>query len=102
MRLAELVSIDYSDIKSDGTLVITGKGNKERTVYLNQACIDAVTEYMKVRPNDKVKDKALFISSRYQRISPRMVEIMVANNLEKQVLAVEDCLCINFDILPPP
>ena len=83
MRLAELVSIDYSDIKSDGTLVITGKGNKERTVYLNQACIDAVTEYMKVRPNDKVKDKALFISSRYQRISPRMVEIMVANNLEK-------------------
>lgn len=83
MRLAELVSIDYSDIKSDGTLVITGKGNKERTVYLNQACIDAVTEYMKVRPNDKVKDKALFISSRYQRISPRMVEIMVTKNLEK-------------------
>lgn len=83
MRLAELVSIDYTDIKSDGTLVITGKGNKERTVYLNQACIDAITEYMKVRPNDKVKDRALFISSRYQRISPRMVEIMVANNLEK-------------------
>lgn len=83
MRLAELVSIDYSDIKSDGTLVITGKGNKERTVYLNQACIDAVTEYMKVRPNDKVKDKALFISSRYQRISPRMVETMVASYLEK-------------------
>lgn len=83
MRLAELVSIDYSDIKSDGTLVITGKGNKERTVYLNQACIDAVTEYMKVRQNDKVKDKALFISSRYQRISPRMVETMVASYLEK-------------------
>lgn len=83
MRLAELVSIDYSDIKSDGTLVITGKGNKERTVYLNQACIDAVTEYMKVRPNDKVKDKALFISSRYQRISPRMVETLVASYLEK-------------------
>ncbi|MDO4364150.1 MAG: tyrosine-type recombinase/integrase, partial [Clostridia bacterium] len=80
---AELVSIDYTDIKSDGTLVITGKGNKERTVYLNQACIDAITEYMKVRPNDKVKDRALFISSRYQRISPRMVETMVANNLEK-------------------
>lgn len=83
MRLAELVSIDYSDIKSDGTLVITGKGNKERMVYLNQACIDAVTAYMKVRPNDGVKDKALFLSSRNQRISPRMVEIMVKNYLEK-------------------
>ena len=77
MRLSELVSINYNDIKSDGTIVITGKGNKERTIYLNQACIDAITAYMKVRPNDKVKDRALFLSSRYQRINPRTVEMMV-------------------------
>jgi site-specific recombinase XerD len=83
MRLAELVSIDYSDIKSDGTIVITGKGNKERTIYLNQACLDAITAYMKVRPNDGVRDRALFLSARNQRISPRMVEIMVNKNLEK-------------------
>ena len=62
MRLAELVSIDYNDIRSDNTLTITGKGNKERTVYLNNA---------------------LFLSARNQRISPRMVEIMVNKNLEK-------------------
>ena len=83
MRLAELVSIDYSDIKSDGSIVITGKGNKERTVYLNQACLDAITAYMKVRPNDGVRDRALFLSARNQRINPRTVEIMVNNNLEK-------------------
>ncbi len=83
MRLAELVSIDYTDIKSDGTLVITGKGNKQRTVYLNQACVDAITDYMKVRPNDKVKDRALFLSSRYQRINQRTVQIMVEKYLEK-------------------
>jgi site-specific recombinase XerD len=83
MRLAELVSIDYTDIKADGTLVITGKGNKERFVYLNQACIDAITSYMKVRPNDGVKDRALFLSSRNQRINPRTVEIMVNSNLQK-------------------
>ena len=77
MRLSELVSINYNDIKSDGTIVITGKGNKERTIYLNQACIEAITAYMKVRPNDKVKDRALFLSSRYQRINPRTVEMMV-------------------------
>lgn len=77
MRLSELVSINYNDIKSDGTIVITGKGNKERTIYLNQACIDAITAYMKIRPNDKVKDRALFLSSRYQRINPRTVEMMV-------------------------
>ena len=83
MRLSELVSIDYNDIKADGTLVITGKGNKERTVYLNQACINAVTTYMKVRPHDGVKDKALFLSSRNQRISPKTVQHMVYAYLDK-------------------
>lgn len=83
MRLAELVSIDYNDVRADGTLVITGKGNKERTVYLNNACLYAINEYMKVRPRDGVKDRAMFLSNRLQRISPRMVEIIVQNYLEK-------------------
>lgn len=83
MRLSELVSIDYNDIRSDNTLVITGKGNKERTIYLNNACIDAINEYRKVRPNEGVKDRALFLSARNQRINPRTIEIMVNNNLEK-------------------
>lgn len=83
MRLSELVSIDYTDIRSDGTLVITGKGNKERSVYLNQACIDAITAYMKVRPNDGVKDRALFLSSRNQRINNRTVEIIVQKYIDK-------------------
>jgi len=83
MRLAELVSIDYNDIKADGSLIITGKGNKERTVYLNQAFIIAITAYMKKRPNDGVKDRALFLSSRNQRISPKTVQHIVYTNLDK-------------------
>jgi site-specific recombinase XerD len=83
MRLSELVSINYNDIKADGSLVITGKGNKERVIYLNQACIDAYTSYMKVRPNDGVKDKALFLSSRNQRISPKTVQHIVYTYLDK-------------------
>lgn len=83
MRLSELVSIDYTDIKSDGTIIITGKGNKERKVYLNNACLRAIADYMKVRPNDKVKDRALFLSSRNQRISRRSVQQIVEKYLEK-------------------
>ncbi len=83
MRLAELVSIDYNDIKADGSLVITGKGNKERIVYLNDACIRAIAEYRKVRPNEGVKDRALFLSSRNQRISPKTVQHIVYTNLDK-------------------
>lgn len=83
MRLAELVSIDYNDIKADGSLVITGKGNKERNVYLNTACLVAINNYLKVRQNEGVKDRALFLSSRNQRISPKTVQHIVYSNLDK-------------------
>lgn len=83
MRLSELVSINYNDIKEDGSVIIKGKGNKERKVYLNQACLDAVIEWLKKRPNDNVKDRALFLSSRNQRISPKTVQHMVYSYLNK-------------------
>lgn len=83
MRLSELCSIDYNDIKDDGSLTIIGKGNKERVVYLNQACINAIISYMRVRPNDGVKDKALFLSSRNQRISAKTVQHIVYSYLDK-------------------
>ena len=83
MRLSELVSIDYNDIKADGSLVITGKGNKERNVYLNTACLVAINNYLKVRPTDGVRDRALFLSARNQRISPKTVQHIVYSNLDK-------------------
>ncbi len=79
LRLSELVGINLEHIKGD-TLSVIGKGNKERSVHLNKACLDAIEAYLKVRPVDKVKGddrRALFISKKYKRISPRMVEIMV-------------------------
>lgn len=86
LRLSELVSINYTDIKDNNTLVVRGKGNKERTVYLNEACVTAIRNYMAVRPVDKVRQKdktALFLSSRFQRISPKTVQHMVYGYLDK-------------------
>ncbi len=84
LRLSELVSINYNDIRDNGTLTITGKGNKERTIYLNNACLEAIKNYMAVRPVDNVRDKdALFLSARLQRISPKTVQHIVYENLEK-------------------
>ena len=86
MRLAELVSLNYTDIRSDHTVRIVGKGNKERIIYLNSACMDAFNEYMKVRPADGLpqKDKyALFISSRNKRVSRELVQQIVYKYLEK-------------------
>ncbi len=84
MRLSELVSLNLSDIRSNNTIVVTGKGNKERTIYLNNACIDAINAYLPFRPVDGVKDKnALFISRQKSRISPKTVQYIVKSTLEK-------------------
>lgn len=87
LRLSELVALNYNAIKitdDAATVVITGKGNKERTVYLNRACVAAVTAYMRVRPKDGVVDKyALFLSNRKTRISPKTVQHLVDMYIEK-------------------
>ncbi len=84
MRLSELVGLNVTDIRPDGTARILGKGNKERIIYLNSACIDAITEYLKVRPMDGVVDRnALFISGHLKRMSPKTVQALVYKYLEK-------------------
>ena len=85
MRLAELVSINITDIRGD-MLTVVGKGNKERTIYLNQACLSAIEDYMTVRKTltATASDKnALFLSSRHRRISRRTVQHIVETNVAK-------------------
>lgn len=84
LRLSELVGINLSHIKDNNTLVVLGKGNKERTIYLNDACISAIKSYMTVRPVDGVKDRdALFISNQKKRISRESVQKMVEGYMKK-------------------
>lgn len=83
MRLSELVGINISDIHGD-SLTVVGKGNKQRTVYLNNACKMAIRDYMEARPKDNVKDRrALFLSKQKTRISNNMVYRMIKKNLER-------------------
>lgn len=87
MRLSELVGINISDINfKDEKLNVIGKGNKERTIYLNKACVNAINSYMTVRPRDAVKANsrdALFLSERRERISNRTVQYIVKQELRK-------------------
>lgn len=54
MRISECLSIECTDIdvalKTRELVIRNGKGNKQRTVYLNDKCISSIKEYMKVRP----------------------------------------------------
>lgn len=89
LRLSELCGINLSDINyDDKTLRVLGKGNKERTIYLNNACITALETYMRVRPAEGLKDRdALFISSKKNRISRQGVQKLVEGCLERSGLA---------------
>lgn len=88
LRLSELVSLNYNDIRSDRSMKVTGKGNKERIIYLNDACIEAFEAYMKVRPNDGLKDRnALFISRNKNRLSNKSVQHIIYTLLDKAGLS---------------
>ncbi|MEE0945472.1 MAG: tyrosine recombinase XerC [Acutalibacteraceae bacterium] len=90
MRLSELCGINLTDINPDGALRLLGKGNKERIVYLNKACIDALNGYLRVRP---IKDippnhaNALFISRNKRRLSNKTVQHLVNTYLDKAGLS---------------
>ena len=79
--------INIPDINfSECSLTVIGKGNKERTIYLNKACIKAIQEYLEVRPTKNIKPtknskNALFLSERLERISNRTVQHIVDREL---------------------
>lgn len=81
MRLSELCNIKLKDIKED-TITIIGKGDKERTVYLNEECIKAINNYLKDRKELNNCNEYLFLSKRKTKITARAVEDLVKKHIE--------------------
>lgn len=86
MRVSELVGIDIDDVDREfRSLSVTGKGNKQRIVYLNSACRSALSDYFMERVSEahvKADTHALFLSNREQRISVKTVQWLVYKYLE--------------------
>lgn len=81
LRISELVGLNLNDIQDDA-LRILGKGNKVRIVYLNEACKQALEQYLAVRRPITGRDKnALFLSTRNERISRSGVHALVKKHL---------------------
>lgn len=84
LRLSELVSCDIDNIDLDeGSIRVTGKGNKTRDLPVGALAVDAIKAWLGVRSqlpvkNRAVKDaKALFLSERGNRISQRNVQARI-------------------------
>ena len=83
LRISELIGLNRNDIQEDALRVL-GKGNKVRIVYLNQACQDALQQYLAVRRPISGRDQdALFLSSQNKRISRSMVHTLVKKHLSQ-------------------
>ena len=81
LRISELIGININDIQGDA-LRVFGKGGKSRIVYLNDACQDALQQYLAVRRPIHGRDSnALFLSGRDQRISKSSVHALVKKHL---------------------
>ncbi|MGI6528499.1 MAG: tyrosine recombinase XerC [Clostridia bacterium] len=84
LRLSELVAMNIGDLRQDNTLVVRGKGSKERTIYLTDSVSEAIDNYLMVRPQpNEGHEDALFLSERKNRISPKTVEYTVKKYIKK-------------------
>lgn len=84
MRVSELVGIGVDSFTGDNALRLLGKGNKERIVYLNDACLLAKENYDKVRINpvlDQHKN-TYFLSKRGTKLTTRRIEQIVETHLK--------------------
>jgi site-specific recombinase XerD len=86
LRLSELTNIKLKDLKGDRLRVI-GKGDKERTVFLNDACLKAVQDYMQIRESDS---PYLFISAQKKPIANRTVQDLVKKHLANAGLNIDE------------
>ena len=81
LRISELAGLDLTDIREDSIRVL-GKGNKERIVYINDACAASINSYLQVRKTQTSADnRALFISARRTRISTSTIHSLVKKHL---------------------
>jgi integrase/recombinase XerC len=81
LRLAELVNLDINMLDfSEGTVTVTGKGNKTRIVPMGSHAMDAIQTWLQIRILIKIADSnpnALFVTQQGKRITSRAVQYRV-------------------------
>lgn len=83
LRISEMVGLNLTSIRQD-SLLIHGKGSKERVVYLNDSSAKALNDWLLVRKNIAAIDRnAVFLSARRTRMSVDAVQVMVKKTLLK-------------------
>ncbi|MBR5284588.1 MAG: tyrosine-type recombinase/integrase [Clostridia bacterium] len=95
LRVSELAGISLADINRDDRILrVLGKGNKERMVYLNDACMSAIRSYDDFKTSNDVRPKnthknAYFISRNGTRLSTMRIKELVKEHLDQAGLSAK-------------
>ena len=83
LRISELAGLNLSDVRGD-QLRVLGKGNKERVVFLNDACRQAIDDWLAERGAASLHhENALFLSKNHTRLTTDGIHYMVKQRLKK-------------------
>lgn len=74
LRISEALGLNRSDLPLGETLVITGKGNKQRLVPILPQARDAVDAYVRQCPFGGASQDPVFHGARGKRLNPRIVQ----------------------------
>ncbi len=87
MRISELTKLNRRDLNTEGKIFITGKGRKQRFVYLTERAQKYVDEYLSLRDDNQ---QALFIPTKTRgkdklnsRLTPRYIQERLKTYREK-------------------
>lgn len=86
LRVSELVSLQVSDLNSDNSIKVLGKGNKERIVYYGDSTKKTLDDYLRNARKSLLKNKqsmALFINNNGDDLSQRGVQYILKNKWQK-------------------
>ncbi len=83
LRLSELVNLNIGALDfTEGTITVTGKGNKTRIVPLGEFAVKAIKQWLSMRPKDtsfdgSPQDQAVFVGKQGKRLTPRNVQYRI-------------------------
>ena len=90
LRLSELINLNIDELDfTEGTITVTGKGNKTRIVPLGNHAVTAIQQWLKLRSsllNQHPQEKAVFIGKQGKRMTARNVQYRLKDWAIKQGL----------------
>ena len=87
IRVSELVGLNLDDLDEiSGTIIVRGKGKKERLCPIGETALSAIREYLAKRPRKLRVPYALFVSQKGVRLTVRQMDRLLRRYIAQENL----------------